>query len=107
MNATLRSFVADGQIVTDSGKLLVDEIGEMPMVVVSVEYVSPVRDGVVYATARGADGGTALVVLDAQDHAEAVGWLTRGTVRLVGVASLVLGQPCLDLRRTQRLAVAQ
>lgn len=100
MTATLRSFVADGLTVTDSGKPLVDELGEMPMVVVSVEYVSPARDGVVYATGRGAGGvGTVLLLLDAQDHAEAVGWMARGTVRLVGTASLVLGQPGLDLRR--------
>lgn len=93
------TFAADGQIVTDSGKMLVDELGDMPLVVVTVEHVSPVRDGVVYATARGLNGGTALLVLDAQDHAEAVGWMARGAVRLVGTASLVLGQPGLDLRR--------
>lgn len=97
----LRLFDANGHIPTDASLPLAAEIGEWVFIAVTVEYVSSVVDGVVYATVTGIDGiGTAIVVLDAQDHAEATGWMTRESVRLAGLAKLLFGQPGLDLRRT-------
>lgn len=97
----LKSLDANGRIPTDSGKYLANEIGAMLMVVdVRVDYVSAVVGDVVYATIATPDGtGKALVILDAQDHAEACGWMAMETVTLAGEARLLFEQPAIDLRR--------
>jgi len=91
---------ADGHVRTDAGVWLADEIGEHLFVVdVKVDYVSPVVGDVLYGTMTAADGtGKALIIADAQDLAEAEGWMGR-TVRLAGRATLLFGQPAIDLRR--------
>ena len=91
---------ADGHVRTDHGKWLAEEIGTHLFVVdVRVDYVSPAVGDILYATMTAADGtGKALIIADAQDLDEAEGWMGR-TVNLAGRATLLFGQPAIDLRR--------
>ncbi|MFE6126753.1 hypothetical protein ACFQ6Q_00550 [Streptomyces sp. NPDC056437] len=96
----LRSLDADGRIPTDSGKDLVDEIGQLVFVTVRLDSLSPAVGGVCYATISGLDDtGKAVMVLDAEDHAAALEWMSRGSADLIGQATTLFGQPGLDLRR--------
>jgi hypothetical protein len=103
-----RNLDLNGRIRTAGDQLLADQVGEWASVEVTVEYVSPVSpDGDVYLIVAGLDGaGRALAVTDASERGDAASWMYRDLVALLGKATVLHGQPGIDLRRATFEAVA-
>jgi hypothetical protein len=97
----LRGLNVNGRIRTAGDQLLADMAGRWALIEVTVEYVSPVApDGTIVLVVAGRDRqGEALVQMDAQDRAEALDWMDRDYASLLGKATVLYGQPALDLRR--------
>lgn len=94
----------DGLIPTDGNTTLNNEPDGTPVYLqATVTTITEPADGILYATLTNGTG-TALAILDAQDHAEAQAWIGRDTVALRGLATRVHGQPGIDLRRTAATA---
>lgn len=97
----LRGLNVNGRIRTAGDQMLADMAGRWALIEVTVEYVSPVApDGSVVLVVAGRDRqGEALVQMDAQDRAEALDGMDRDYASLLGKATVLYGQPALDLRR--------
>jgi hypothetical protein len=97
----LRGLNVNGRIRTAGDQLLADMASRWALIEVTVEYVSPVApDGTIVLVVAGRDRqGEALVQIDAQDRAEALDWMDRDYASLLGKATVLYGQPALDLRR--------
>lgn len=101
IEARLRETNANGRILTAGEAWIGDRVGHIADIEVTVEYVSPVSpDGDVFLVLRSLDRtGTALAVTDAAERPDALGWMDRSIVRLTARATLLFGQPAIDLRR--------
>ncbi|MEU0818908.1 hypothetical protein [Streptomyces mirabilis] len=97
----LRGLNVNGHIRTAGDRLLANMAGRWALIEVTVEYVSPASpDGAIVLVVAGRDRrGEALVQMDSQDRAEALDWMDRDYASLLGQATVLYGQPALDLRR--------